>query len=420
VTAGTAPPSVQPASSPQSLPSVPSWPLWLARELVGLFGSMRLTVVLLGCLFVLTFIGTVGQVQRGIYEVQKEIFEGWWFWWGWLPVPGAFPVMALLFVNLVVGGLLRMRWQLRNSGILIVHLGISLLLLAGFVKLHFSVSGNLALFEGRANSLFVSFHEWELVLLQQDGDTVRERTLPAESFAAAASDGPVHIDTGSLPFQLVVQGWLENCRPLPKGPLVQAQTPVIDGVYVEVEPLRREREQNVAGCYIDVVDQTTGQLRSAILWGAERRPFDDRRFPFTFTAGGQRYGLDLRRVVWDLPFNVRLDKFQKQDHPGTTNPRDYSSWVTVREPTGDRQVHIFMNAPLRKDGYVIYQANWGPQDGSGPPMYSVFEVARNPSDVWPKFACYVIAFGLIVHFGRKLYRYIHGEQERRARTEAIA
>jgi hypothetical protein len=42
----------------------------------------------------------------------------------------------------------------------------------------------------------------------------------------------------------------------------------------------------------------------------------------------------------------------------------------------------------------------------GPPWWSVFEVAKNPSDAWPKYASYVILIGLLLHFVPKLLRHL--------------
>jgi hypothetical protein len=77
-----------------------------------------------------------------------------------------------------------------------------------------------------------------------------------------------------------------------------------------------------------------------------------------------------------------------------------------------------MNQPLRKDGYVFFQTDWGPKPGSamrGPPWYSVFEVAKNPSAAWPKYASYVILAGLLVHFLMKLVRFLNSVAYRGAR-----
>jgi len=128
------------------------------------------------------------------------------------------------------------------------------------------------------------------------------------------------------------------------------------------------------------------------------------------------------------PFAVRLDDFSKTDHPGTDNPRDYSSKVTVLDEHGERPVHIFMNNPLRKDGLVFYQSSWGPvpemqrqMDPSQRVRYwSVFEVADNPSDQWPKWACYVIAVGLVIHFFSKLRNYIRAQLRNRVSPRGAA
>jgi hypothetical protein len=42
----------------------------------------------------------------------------------------------------------------------------------------------------------------------------------------------------------------------------------------------------------------------------------------------------------------------------------------------------------------------------------VFEVARNPSDAWPKYASYIVLAGLLLHFLGKLYRYLHSSTRR--------
>ena len=69
-----------------------------------------------------------------------------------------------------------------------------------------------------------------------------------------------------------------------------------------------------------------------------------------------------------------------------------------------------MNQQLRTDGYVVYQASWGPSNARpGDPLYSSLAVSRNPSDKYPLIACIVIALGLITHLSRKLGKYIRSE-----------
>lgn len=446
----TAPEQPQAAAQPAPVTPTPA-AVSPARALVNLLGSMKLAVVLLALLALLTWLGTLAQIEDGLWYVQKEFFEGWLVQaklrlsiWGTplfvgedgkpfpfvIPLPGALPLMALLFVNLVVGGLLRMKWNARNAGVLILHLGMALLLLAGFVKLQFGTAGKVALYEtteqgrvpGRSYeaSTYVSFHENELALLQQDGDAVVERVVP-EAALRGAVDGTVTLRGEGLPFTVEVHHYMENCVPRQKGPMVRALTPVLDmgegepQVFLSPEEKRKEREHNFAGCYVTIrVDG--GDRKDAILWCADMLPKERRAFPFTFEVGGARYGLDLRRVVYDLPFELSLDRFVKRDHPGTMTPADFRSFVNVREDGQERKVQIWMNNPLRKDGYVAYQTSWGPQisgrPAGGPPWFSVFEVAQNPSDKWPEYACWVIAVGLLVHFGMKLTRFLDSSTRR--------
>jgi hypothetical protein len=180
-----------------------------------------------------------------------------------------------------------------------------------------------------------------------------------------------------------------------------------------------ERSNNSAGAYVRVM--VDGQKHAdGIVYGLEMLPRERRRFPFTFEVEGQRYGLDLRKVIYDLPFAVRLERFVKRDHPGTMTPADYRSFVKVLDKGQERDVQIYMNTPLRKDDFVVYQTSWGPQisgrPAGGPPWYSVFEVSKNPSDQWPMYACFVIAIGLLIHMLMKLIRFLQSS----ARTTLTA
>lgn len=398
------------------------------QRLLDLLSSMRLTVVLLLLLAALTFFGTLAQTQDGIYYVQKEYFESWFVLIPMpigpgFPLPGALPVMGLLFVNLMCGGIARMRWRARNVGVLISHFGIALLLIAGFVKLEMSYAGHMSLYEGDTGNAIRSMQEWELALMRKDGDGVVERTLPGSTVERASGDRRLRIAGDGLPFELDVHHFFEHCLPTPPGPNFKATAPLVDGLFLSDSPRlvqpTKERDQKLAGCYVTVLGKD-GTSEQAILWAGDMLRIGGPMRPFTFEMDGQTWGLQLRHKLWTLPFDVRLDTFKKSDHPGSAMVRDYSSYVTVKEPDGgERAVHIYMNEPLRKQGYVFFQTSWGPQNGMGGPYFSTFEVASNPSDKWPEYACYIIAVGLLIHFLSKLGRFISAEGRRRSQ-DAVA
>lgn len=415
---------------------------------VGWLGSMKLAVVLVLLLALLTWLGTLAQGE-GIsnHEVQRQYFESWIviarlplsLWgktlytlddgtaWGLrIPLPGAYPVLALLFLNLIVGGFVRLKWSVRNIGIFVIHFGIGFLLIAGLVKLHYSFSGNMMLYETPTNgnelkgrsylsSRFASFHDYELALLTDKGDRIEERVVPEAQLWPARDDGSVTVRAEGLPFVVKVHHFVDHSSVLPKGPMVHTTMPILDGAFLNVEQWKpgeeAKSEQEIAGCYVTVIPdagvQATPAKPEAILWGFSRTPMDERAYPFAFTVGGQRYGLDLRHTLYDLPFSIRLDKFVKEDHPGTRSPKEFRSFISVIDgPQQPQEAQVFMNNPLRRDGYVAYQSGWGPQPMGGPPWYTGLEIAYNPSDMWPKLACFVIAAGMLIHFVAKLWRFL--------------
>jgi len=421
----TATPAAPPAT-PQGA-AAPRGPL---QQLVGLLGSMQLTVVLVALLALLTLLGTLAQVEYGIYYVQKDYFESWIVWPDFglfpMPLPGAVPVLALLVVNLVIGGVLRMRVVPGNVGVLITHLGIGLLLIAGGIKLYASYAGHLSLQEGRTGNSIRSMHEWELALLWQDGERVMERVVPGATLERAAGGNTVKLTGDGLPFTIEVSHFFEHCAPVQKGPKVQSATPVVGGNFLYGDPTDRasmpkEREQRMAGCYVSVAGGDGGGDQMGILWATDMLPVNvgAPHRPWVFRHGGTTYGLELRHRLWNLPFDVQLDRFKKSEHPGTSMARDFSSFVTVKELDGTtRPAHIYMNEPLRKDGFVFYQTSFGTDPARAGSFYSTFEVANNPSDQWPKWACYVIAVGMLIHFTMKLWRFVAAENRRRAEVPA--
>jgi len=380
---------------------------WITAPL-RLLSSVGLALTLILLLALLTWLGTLAQVEHGLYEVQRRYFESWFVLERVaglpLPLPGGQTVMGLLFLNLLVGGLWRLRGRKGRLGILVTHAGIAGLLVAGFVKLSFAQDGHITFTEGGSADAFESYLRWELVVARDLGDgTRREWLVPEEDFLDAMPGAPVTLGAPELPFQLQVQQVMRHCMRLPKGPMFEVDVPVVDGWFLSEEPRLTEAEAEVAGAYLSVVDLSEGVRRPCLLWGRDRAPT-------TLRMAGADWSLSLRKERYPLPFTIVLDDFTKQDHPRTGMPRSFSSDVTVVEGGVERPVRIEMNQPLRSSGLVLYQASWGPQGAPpGTPLFSTLAVVRNPSDSWPLLCCLVIAAGLLLHFGARLARWVGRE-----------
>ena len=372
--------------------------------------SMGLSCVLVLLLALLTWLGTLEQVNTGLYEVQKKYFESFFLVHRAgpvpIPLPGANLVLCLLFLNLLVGGMVRLRRGWRTAGILVVHVGIALLLLSGFVKMYFSQDGHLTLYENERSNVFSSYHRWEIAVSEDLGDgRVHELLIPQEDFVDATGPLPVVLGAADLPFQLEIRHFMRNCRPRPKGPMFEVPVPVVDGAYLAQMPLEKANEQNAAGLYVTAV-HADGTREEGILHGFDAAPW-------TVRADGKSWAVDLRHERYPMPFAIQLARFTKEDHPGINMPRAFSSDVVVVEGDVVRPVKISMNEPLRDQGLVLYQASWGPSTARpGDPLFSTLSVVRNPADQYPLYACIVIAAGLIFHFARKLAGYVRTEARR--------
>lgn len=140
------------------------------RSLWKFAGSYGLGIALMLVLLVLTFAGTLHQVRLSSSMGPEAAIESF-FGAPYvliplggehslisLPLPGMGITCILLFANLLIGGIFRIRWTWRHAGVLVAHGGI-LLLLAGIML---------------GNRMTVAVDQVEL----PQGDRVQERSLP--------------------------------------------------------------------------------------------------------------------------------------------------------------------------------------------------------------------------------------------------
>lgn len=378
------------------------------QRLMALFSSFGLSTVLLLLLLALTFFGTLHQIDHGLYDAQKKYFESFVVFqpvFGDLrvPLPGAQLVMALLFVNLVVGGIVRLRRSWSRAGILIVHLGIALMLLAGFVKLKYSDDGRMVLHEGEVSDWFDSYYEWEIAISRLVGDgQVEEHVIPWSDLAGLDEESRASFTSAALPFDLQLTHFQRNAIPMRKGPAFTVDVPVVDGYFLRGIDRYKQAEANIPGAYVAVRSKNGGSESTGILWGRAEHPW-------AASVAGATWFVDLRRRRWQLPFQVRLKDFRKEDHPRLDMAKSFESDVEMIEDGSPRDVRIWMNHPLRHQGYILFQSSYD-RDKDG--EISIFSVVRNPSDHWPLYSCIIIAIGLILHFSRTLRRYVRSESLR--------
>src|SRR5258708_11563234 len=146
----------------------------LSNRLIRIFSSLRLTVTCLALGIVLVFIGTLAQVDLGLYKAQNEFFRSFLIFWGpkgasWkIPVyPGGYLIGGVLALNLITAFATRFTLDRKKIGIWVVHSGVILLLLGQLLTDMLSRESALQLFENETKNFSEDFRATELVLIDK-------------------------------------------------------------------------------------------------------------------------------------------------------------------------------------------------------------------------------------------------------------
>ena len=386
--------------------------LSISKRTVAFLSSYKLAYICLLFLLVLTFFGTLEQIDHGIYEVKEKYFHSLFLIHqvgGRFPIPspGGGLLMAILLINLLVGGVRRIRKSRSKIGILVVHLGMVFLLVSGFITYFYAYEGHLTLYENQRSNEFQSYYDWDITISKFEKNGRQRRfVIPISQHRHLGDDQTAEFKGVNLPYSLRIDQYLQNCQPLPKGPMFEVDVPVIDGYFLKELPLNADAERNAPGVYVSIIDKQSSIHRQGLLWGHQRTPW-------VFEFGNEHWSISMKPKHWNLPFTIVLDKFTRELHPRTGMAKVFLSDVTKIENGVSQSLKISMNEPLRHKGFTLYQASWGPENAKhGQLLFSTFAVVHNPADKYPEYACYIIGFGLFLHFAQKLLRTLRLQQRR--------
>jgi len=118
------------------------------------------------------------------------------------------------------------------------------------------------------------------------------------------------------------------------------------------------------------------------------------------TLGDKKYQISLRYKQTTRPYSVHLYKVTQDFYPGTEKPKDFASFVRVTDPAHhvDRDVQIYMNAPMFYQGRAFFQASVTSNPQTRKPVGTVLQVVKNPGWLMPYLSCLIVglAFSCIL------------------------
>ena len=374
------------------------------------FASLRLTVVTLAMALVLVFVGTLAQVNLGLYLAQERYFSSLFVMWGpqgadWkIPVwPGGYLLGAILLLNLIAAHIKRFKFTRKKAGIFIVHAGLILMFVGQFATQLLQVESYMAIPTGDTKSYSESQRRHELAIIDVTDPKVDKVVAIPEKLLAKNKGKEIRVP--DLPFAIKVDDYYLNSN------FSFKQTSGFD--FVQAARTTKMDDRDIPAAKIEaVIDGQSKAKWTVSNWLTEDALIDAVRNnlarqqvapilaqpylgPKTFSLNGHNYVIAMRSERYYKPFSLTLKEFRHDLYLGTKVPKNFSSRVEIkRAGTGeDRETLIYMNNPLRYAGETFYQASWLPGDSG-----TVLQVVRNPGWLTPYVACVMVAGGLLVQF----------------------
>ena len=407
----------------------------LIKKFVRFFTSLKLTVVLLAFAIVLVFVGTLAQVDEGLYGAQSRYFRQWLIFgldvFGKripLVLPGGYLIGTMLLLNLLAAHIYRFQFSVKKIGIQLAHSGIILLLVGQLTTDMLAHESQMQLAEGETKSYAEDDRHCELVFTQGDEVTAIPQQLlkPGDT---------VKID--SLPFSVHVKSFWHNSEPSFRAPMMTNAPPLTTNglaVNFDFHPAAATKsmdDKNVPTALIEIIGpngslgdwivsnwatdeamtEALGRSYAQISQPMAQKIVGELTRPQSIEVGGKRFTFALRPVRKYFPFSLTLLKATHTVYDGTDIPKDFRSHVRLQNPQTheNREVDIYMNAPLRYDGLTFYQLQMDAGAATrqaGRVATSVLQIVHNPGWLTPYVGCAMVGAGLLIQFLMHLVGFI--------------
>ena len=362
----------------------------------------------------LVVVGTIAQKYFGLHASLGKYFSSWLIQPMEMPIflPGGRLTMAVIAICLATKIIIATKWKFKMLGINITHLGVLLLMIGGLITAYTTTEGNIAIKEGTSASTYSDFHALELAVTDHSPSDHDAVTTFTDGFFVGSNQTPFSDSATPATFQIL--HFFKNCETAEGAtPQPSAVGDPKDGSHTLKAPATRihlnekptdKDDRNLGGMLIRISGMSAASNGTYLLLAHPEWP----ALTLTSTEGAT-YTVNLRHRQYMLPFSIHLKDFEKLDHAGTSMARAFSSKITVTQGASSEDMKIYMNHPLRRDGFTIYQASFS-QVGV---ETSVFQVVHNKGQIVPYIAIVIITAGLLLHVILQIPRLIVAAQSKR-------
>lgn len=330
-------------------------------------------------LMLLLVFGTLAQRWLGLWPAIDQYFSTYIIWLGPIPLPGAYILLGILGLNLLLKFILKSDWRMGKSGIILSHLGALILLFGGLLTAMTARETFLVVIEGQSNAHSYSYSDREFLIFEND-ELIK--TLPFEDRA--------DWDLSGLPFEINIKKSCENCNIIRReeSPLFDSEKTyysMAQFMAFEDKPLDAQPETNLPGLEFDI---------SGIEESGSYIAFDGMPEPVTIENDGNTYRLFLVKARHELPFEIYLKDFVEERYDGTEMAKTYHSDIIVKDGDVEWPYRIEMNKPLTYRGYTFFQSSF--QRGENYEA-TVLAVVENKGRLFPYIGTLIMSIGLLLH-----------------------
>jgi ResB-like family len=391
------------ARSPQSFFSL----------VIQVLSSFSLATALLLMLMLLTWLATLEQIDLGLHATLQKYFTVDEFFIVCdlkvpyltmplrIPMLGGWWVLALLFLNLLIGGIIRAKKQPKKIFIFLSHCGILFMILSAAVTQVYEERGTMDFYEGQTSNVAQDYYEHVVEIAEHTSGKPEKFHVIRGKYVMDLTEKNIRtVRLPELPFDIELTGYAINSEIRNSAMMPPADKEnIVDGYYIFPSKEDVNAEMNVGACYAKVLPKSGAAQPPFIITARDFEEPSGKRLAHTVRVDGRVFTVDMRKFLWIMPFSVRLDRATAKYYPNTMKPESFESRVTRIENQVEAVADIRMNEPMRYAGMTFYQRMMG----SGPAMkttkpYSQLEVVRNPADKWPEYSLYVVTVGLVMHF----------------------